>query len=176
MGRFASLPLGCAVEHALIDRLVSPVREALRTANQLLPDPEEQDWIGQQLHGHLTTNRALMLAAAVGAYNRALGQLTGRPYPWAGYHLLGAQISQAAAPAELRLDDQGIRDRRIKALNRLVDLRNRAAHPGHERGRDLPTEDEIKAAWRAIVTDPGDAFFRYFPTAFPAAGVNERSG
>ena len=178
MSGFAPLPLGCAVEHVLLGRLIAPLRTALQAQGRALPPPTDpKDYLGHMLHGHLTAEppKALTLGPLIGLYGLALQQATGHPYPWQGYQGLGQQFAQATQPDALRLGDDAIRRRRLDALTRLVALRNRVAHPKHEAPSQLPTAQEFTAAWHAMVDDPDDAFFRYFPTAFPATPTSPPS-
>lgn len=159
MTGFALLPLGCAVEHVLLDRLIAPLR------GTQLPPPVDDDHVGRVLYGHLAQEkRPPELRALIGLYDRALHRVTGHAHPWQGYDALGLQLSRASDLSVLRLDDIATRKRRNAALNGLADQRNRVAHGSSS----LPTTQEFAAAWQAMIDDHDDAFFRYFPTAFPA--------
>ena len=172
--KFALLELGCAVEWSLLDRVLQPLRAALQEGQHGLPSPRA-DAKPDKLRAYLAGEAAfLMLGDAVRGYTEATKLLAapsprpGAPWPDDARGALAAWLSQCPNPGALHAGTAEQLKARRAALHALSDARNVVAHPKLGMDGALGGAAALAPHWQAIVADPADAFFRYFPAVFIA--------
>jgi hypothetical protein len=161
----AVIELACAVEWSLLHRLMVQVRAGLGEARQAFPPPtvSRNDW-RWRLHDYFTAatpkhpaDPPLMFLPLLKALDEAIK--TGSAAP--GNDPVGALAAWLYRQPNTLLHAGRARDRHT-ALYALNQARNKVAHPPDE-GAAPP---DVPAHWRAVIADPVDAFFRYFPAIF----------
>ncbi len=166
MVRFMPIALGCAVEFALLHRLLTPMRTAIIRQELTVP-LRGGDWLTTRFEGYLTEKVPhLMLGLLVGGFRRTLDRLL-RTEEEDLFDTLAATIRRQPGHATLLSVDKQRTERRQAALTVLADRRNDVSHARH----DEPAVQPGEQLWHDVVEHPEDAFFRYFPLIFMPPGV-----
>ncbi|WP_295388813.1 tetratricopeptide repeat protein [uncultured Thiodictyon sp.] len=154
LSRYAGLNLGLALERTLVEQVFQPLRQDWRTGTDV-----GKDRMGAQVAAFLDGKRDhLMLGPMAITLKRALhhGAGTVDPIERLLLNRFGAHLLRSASE---------VRQRRGKALNAMLDLRNHCAHRP-----EAPSQAQVRGMWENLVEDPADAFYQYFGRALlPAA-------
>jgi len=163
--RHAGIEFGLALECSLAGRVFRPLREAWRAPGAARAQtPLGDDWIADQVADFLEGDgRDLSLGPMVATLLRALDHGAAAADPTD--RLLLGRIGAFPNQAHLFPGTPGLHERRTKALNAVVRLRNQCAH-----GAQAPTAEAVRGMWEDLVADPADAFYQYFGRALLPAG------
>jgi tetratricopeptide (TPR) repeat protein len=154
MARYAGLELGLALETALRERCIEPLREQpAAVLSRLAADAPRLDPQQAALIGYLQgKRRPPALGVMVELYHRVLAHWDAPP-PGLAAHLR-ALLQRWPQPEALRGADGAQQRRRRDGLYALLQVRNACAHA------EVPPDDAaVEQAWQHAAGDPRDGFF-----------------
>jgi tetratricopeptide (TPR) repeat protein len=157
---FAGLNLGIAIEKNLLQRWIYPVREQAQEQQiQFTIEDEENSYQTQLVEFLNHPNKHLTLGVLVKFLNQLAHSSKG-PSCKAEQSLFD-YLSQQPNVDQLLNQPKNVTKIRNKALYKILDIRNRVAHP-----KNPPTRPQLEQMLKDVVTDPQHAFFRYFVGIF----------
>jgi hypothetical protein len=154
MARYAGLELGLALETALRERCIDPLREQpAAVLARLAADEPRQDTQQAALIGYLQgKRRPPALGVMVELYDRVLAHWDAPP-PGLAAHLR-ALLQRWPQPEALRGADPAQQRHRRDGLFALLKVRNACAH-----AEQPPDDAAVEQAWQHAAGDPRDGFF-----------------